>query len=143
MTSTSRLPRAFWWAAAAALVWNLAGLAAFVTQVIVPDIGLAGLPDEQRALYDAVPWWATLAFAVATAGGTLGAVGLLLRRRWAVGAFAASLVGIVVQQVHMFAISRVQDVMGWGAVGFPLAVLAIGVVLLVWSRRLAARGVLR
>ena len=139
--SALTFPRASWWVAAAALVWNLTGLAAFVMQVL--QVGWSDLPADQLALFQAIPAWATLAFAVATVGGTLGAVGLLLRRRWAVGAFAASLAGIVVQQVHVLGIARVQDVMGASAVGFPLAVLVIAVALLVWSRRLAARGVLR
>ena len=76
-------PRAYWWIAVLALVWNLIGLAMFFSQMLMDGAQVMQLSEAQRAVYLATPGWVNLAFAFAVIAGVLGALCLLLRRRLA------------------------------------------------------------
>lgn len=82
------------------------------------------------------------AWAVAVWGGFFGCLALL-RRRWAVGLFVASLVGFVLTTCHNFGLSDGADVMGTGGVVFSVVIGAVAVLLLVYARRMARRGGIR
>ena len=90
-------PTWFWVASGLGLVWNLAGVVAFVGEM---TMDLSTLSAAERAFYETKPAWATVAFAVAVFGGVLGCVGLLLRQDWALAMLVACLLGIVVQDSH-------------------------------------------
>ena len=77
---TATLPKMFYWVSGAALVWNLLGIAAYIGQVTMSPETLAGLPPEQRALYEQTPAWVTSAFAIAVNAGAIGCLLLLLRK---------------------------------------------------------------
>ncbi|RMF37307.1 MAG: hypothetical protein D6753_17880 [Planctomycetota bacterium] len=126
-----------------ALVWNLMGLLAFVGQVSISQEQLAELPDAERALYDNIPMWASVAFGVAVLAGTLGCVALLLRRRWAWHLFVLSLVGVIVQNVHGFLMSDALAVYGVQALVMVGMIVAIGIGLILLSSMATARGWLR
>jgi hypothetical protein len=80
-----------------------------------------------------------VATAVAVLGGALGCVGLIMRRRWATPLLIASLVGVVLQDISLFAMSGKAAVPSAAFVLQGLVLLiAIGLVLL--ARRAAARG---
>ena len=126
-----------------ALLWNLLGCAAFVSDLRLTADDIAALPAAQQALYAARPAWAVAATATAVFGGAAGCVGLLLARRWAVPLLALSLLGIVAQDIGLFVLA------GGAAVAAPAVwalqglVLLVGISLLALARRAAARGVLR
>jgi hypothetical protein len=76
--------------------------------------------------------------------GVLGSVLLLLRRRWAVTAFALSLATMLVTFFHNYVLTRGYAIMGGpGALAFSGAIMLIGVALLIYARRLGRGGVLR
>ena len=101
----TRVPVWFTVLAAVALLWNLAGLFAVVADLRLSAADIAALPAEQQALYAARPFWSVVASVVAVGGGTLGCLGLLLRRRWSLLLLYASLTGIVIQDVWIFLIA--------------------------------------
>jgi hypothetical protein len=76
-------PGLYWTVAWVALVWNLIGVATYLGTVM-----------SEAGATPPVPAWVTGAYALAVFGGTFGAVGLLLRRAWAVPMFAVSLVAV-------------------------------------------------
>lgn len=86
----------------AALLWNLAGCAAFVADLLLTPADIARLPEAQQALYRARPLWTIGATGIAVLGGALGSLGLVLRRRWATGLLIASLLGVLAQDVGLF-----------------------------------------
>ena len=94
----------FFIAAFLALLWNLAGLFAVVSDLRLSPNELAAMSPEQQALYAARPIWSVMASVLAVAGGTAGCAGLLLRWRRTVFLFYASLVGIVFQDLGLFVI---------------------------------------
>ena len=44
-------PRAYWWIAVLALVWNLIGLAMFFSQILMDGTQVMQLSEAQRAVY--------------------------------------------------------------------------------------------
>ena len=60
------------------LLWNLYGLAMFWLNLTISPEAVAALPDAQREITLAMPRWIMLPFAIATIGGVLGMLALLL-----------------------------------------------------------------
>ena len=92
-----KAPKWYWWASGAALLWALTGCFFYYTQVSMTADDLAKLPQVQRDIWTLMPKWVVGAYAVAVWSALAGAVGLLLRRRWALLLFFISLIGIAVQ----------------------------------------------
>ena len=53
--------------------------------------------EEQLEIAANVPAWVTAAFAIAVFAGALGAIGLLLRKSWAVKLWFLSLIAVIIQ----------------------------------------------
>lgn len=120
-----------------ALLWNLLGLMVFAMQMTMNDDALATLPEEQRALYDEMPTWVTIAFGVAVICGTLGSIGLVLRKAWSIPMFGLSVIGVAVQATHTLALSDTVEVMGRQALIMPIVIFLIALFLVlfsVWSK---------
>ena len=80
-TATNKPATWFWIVSTIALVWNLMGVMAYITQVTMSPETLQAMPEPKRALYVSIPMWATGAFAFAVWGGAAGCVLLLLRKK--------------------------------------------------------------
>ena len=76
----AQIPRWFTIAAVGALLFEAAGCLLYLMDVMVDS---ASLPLDQRAMWAATPLWMTTARAIGVWIGLVGAIGLLLRRRWA------------------------------------------------------------
>lgn len=122
-----------------ALLWNLLGCAAFAADMMVSPAAIAAMPPEHQALY-ARPMWSVAATGVAVFAGALGCVGLLLRRRWALGLFVVSLLAIVLQDIGLFVIVDGARLAGMTVVVLQALVLLVAIALVVVARRAAARG---
>jgi hypothetical protein len=122
-----------------ALLWNLLGCFAFFSDVRLSQEDLAKLPQAQQALYAARPGWAVAATAVAVFGGALGSTGLLLRKKWASPVFLLSLLGILVQDFGLFVLAGGASLAGPVALVLQAVVLAVGIGLVLLSRKGIAR----
>ena len=69
-----------------------------------PDT-LATYPEAARTLVESRPAWATAAFAIAVCCGALGCLLLLLRKPAAAYLFIASLLGVIVTNIHTFGVT--------------------------------------
>jgi hypothetical protein len=136
MTPTPRWYRPV---AIVALLWNLIGCAAYLHDVMLTPEDIAMLPADQQALYAARPSWSVAASAVAVWAGALGCVGLILRRRWATPLLIASLAGVIVQDVSLFAMSS-QAAIPSAAYALQGLVLVIAIGLVLLARKASARG---
>ncbi len=141
--NSDRVPGWYWAVALAALLWNGFGCFMYLTQVGMDAAEMAKLPAVQQEVWRAMPGWAVGAYAVAVWAGLLGAVGLLLRRRWARLAFAASLLGVIVQFGWTFLGTPILERMGASAAAFPAFILLVIALLLWFSGVAAKRGWLR
>jgi hypothetical protein len=123
-----------------ALLWNLLGCFAFFSDLRLSPEDLAKLPEAQQALYAARPGWAVAATAVAVFGGVLGSIGLLLGKKWALPVFVLSLLGILVQDFGLFVLAKGASLAGPVAVVMQGIVLAVGIGLVLHTRKGIARG---
>lgn len=126
-----------------ALLWNLLGCVAYLSDVTMSAEAIARLTPEQQALYASRPAWAVSATAVAVWGGALGCIALFLLKRWAVPVLGASLAGIVVQDLALFVLTNAAAQGGAAVFVLQGIVLAAGIALFVLARHAAARGWLR
>jgi hypothetical protein len=135
----TRPPWWYWAVAILALVWMLFGVVAWCLDLMLSPAQLAQLPAAQQELYLIRPQWLFVVYAVAVFGGLAGAIGLLLRRRWATTFFLVSLAAIVVQFGYTFLAMHAMQVLGAAqALPFPIVIFAFGVFLL-WFARYARR----
>lgn len=140
MTSTNKPATWFWVVSAVALLWNVMGVAAYISSVTMTPEALQALNENERALIESTPAWATGAFAIAVWGGVLGSLLLLLRRSLATIVLIASFAGIVVQMIHAFFLSNSFEVYGPGGLAMPIMVLAFGAFLIWFARNAEAKG---
>ena len=134
----------FWLISAGALLWNLLGFMFYLMQVTAtPETLASAYSPEQVEMLLAVPAWATAMTAIATTAGVLGSILLLLRRNLATLVFIVSLLALIAQDVYTFAMTPTLEVFGVFPAVLQAIVLAIAVILIWYSRRSKARGILR
>lgn len=137
------VPKWYWVAAGLALLWSLAGCAAYVSQVSMTPADLAALPAAQRDIWAAMPAFVIGAYAVAVWSALGGAIGLLLRRRWATALFALSLAAVLVQFGWTFLATDILTTVGPGAAAFPAFIILAAVAMLWFAASAQRRGWLR
>lgn len=123
-----------------ALLWNLIGCVAYLSDVSITPEAVAQMSPEQQALYNSRPAWAVSATAIAVWGGALGCIGLFLRKRWALPLLVASLVGVVVQDLAIFVLSNAGAMAGAAAYVLQGLVLVIAIALVQLARKASASG---
>ncbi len=133
------IPKWFWFAAAGALLWNLIGVATYLSYVTVSPEAVAALPDEQRAIRDATPMFVTAAYAIAVFSAALGSIFLLMRRSWAVSMFTTSLIAVLAQFGYMFLALNILST-GAAAAVLPAMIIIVGLLLVRFSLSARRKG---
>jgi len=123
------IPKWFIPVAILAMVWNLMGVMAFISQVMMTPEMIAELPQAEQVFYTSLPLWATMAFACAVFGGAFGSLALLMKKMLAEPLLILSLVGVAVQMFHSFVISNSFEVFGPGGAIMPAMIVIIAIVL--------------
>ena len=136
----TRVPGWFWAVAILALLWESAGVAAYLGQVYGDG---SSLSDAQRRLITSTPAWVTGAYAIAVFGGLAGAAALLLRRRWAVALFTISVAAAAIQIAWVFTAGDAIALLGASAAIFPITIIVAGGLLVWFARRSERNGWLR
>ena len=137
-------PWHLWLVGALALIWNGIGAFDYVMTETRNTSYMSSFTPEQLAYFYAFPMWVVATWALSVWGGVLGAVLLLLRKRWAVPVFGISLVTMVLTTFHNFVLTNGIAIMGGtGGLVLSAVIFAIAVALLVYARSLARAGVLR
>ncbi|AXK72259.1 hypothetical protein DWG18_08175 [Lysobacter sp. TY2-98] len=119
-----------------AALWNLLGCLAFAQDLRVSPSDLAHMSLEQQQAYAARPMWSVAATGVAVIGGLLGSIALAQPHRIAWPLLAASLIGVIVQDVGLVMASG--GVLGTMAIVLQGMVLVIAIVLAMLAHRYAA-----
>lgn len=143
-TMTTRTPWHLWVVGVVAALWNAFGCVDyFMTQTRRDEwFAQMGMTETQLTYFNAMPAWTHAAWAIGVWGGLLGAVLLLLRRKWAMPVFVVSFLGWLAGAVYAFALSDGMEAMGpmW-----PMQIVIGGAcVFFVWyARMMSLKGVLR
>lgn len=115
-------PAWYWATAIAALLFEAAGAFLFANSLTLDP---ATLPLDQRAVYEATPQWMTIAWALAIGAGLLGAIGLILRRRFAEPALLISLVAVAVQFSGIFLVKQLRELTPEEQLLMPVVILML------------------
>ena len=137
-------PMSFWIISGLSLIWNsFGGLDYTMTRMRNLEwVKMAGDPQEVLAWVDSFPMWAAAAYGFGVWGSVAGSILLLLRSRHAVTAFVVSLVGAVISFGAQMSIPVPPSLATPANQIMPIVILAV-IALLVWySRRMAARGII-
>lgn len=125
----------FWLIGVVALIWNGLGVLNFFMQ-FNPE-AMEMMPEWWHAVIENRPMWAMLSMVVAVFGGAFGAILLLVRKRWALQVFMASLTGVVLTMVHSLSVVGPMVEVGFRQV-FEAVVMSIVVgVFLIWYTHFA------
>jgi hypothetical protein len=142
--SSSKTPWHLWVVGVVSLLWNLVGVMDFVMTETRNATYMKSFTPAQLDFFYGFPIWVVAAWGIATIGGALGSVCLLLRRRLAVCLFLTSFLGMVVTTIHNFFLADGLKVMGGaGALAFSVTIFVIGALLFLYARAMRTRGVLR
>lgn len=126
------VPRSYWTVAVLALLWEAFGCYVYTSQSLLPEAARAGG-------YTDLPAWQWGVFAVAVWSGLIGAVGLLLRARWAVAFLLISLIAALIQYGWVLLTTGLAS----EALPVAAAVILFGAALVWFAGHASRRGWLR
>jgi uncharacterized membrane protein len=138
-----KTPWHLWAIGIVSLLWNaMGGLDYTMTHLHNPDY-LKQFTPEQIAYFDQFPLWATSCWALGVWGAIAGSILLLMRSRFAVHAFAVSLLGLIGSHIYQYG-SKVPD--GFNTASgtwFAFVLAAVAVALLWYANRMRGKGLLK
>jgi len=138
-----KAPVHFWIVAILSLLWNAFGAFDYLATQLELDFYMGAFNEEQLAYFYGFPAWSVAAWAFGVWGAVAGSVGLLLRKKWAVWAFAVSIAGMIVNGIYTFFLSNGLELMGEGAPIITAVIWVVAIFLMMYSRAMAKRGILR
>ena len=130
----------FWVISVVALLWYLMDTSALFMRIFMTDEAIKAMPENQRHLYQNIPLWVNIVFACEVFGGTLGCIGLLLRKKWALPLFAVSILGVLGQTSNIWFLTDAVSTMGAPAVVMPLVAILIGVGMIFLAKSAISKG---
>lgn len=141
----TKTPWHIWLVGIIAVLFNAIGVFDFVMSMSqgADYMARAGMTPEQIAHYQEMPSWMTVVWAVGVFGAFLASILLLLRRKLAFPAFALSLGAFVVSLLYTYVLTNGGAVMGPQMAIASAVITVLLVFFSVYSRFMAARGVLR
>lgn len=135
--TTTKPPIWFWIVSVLALIWNGMGVLAYIGQAFITDEMIEALPADQQVQYLMEhPAWYTAAFATAVFAGALGALCLLIRKKWAHFLFVLSALGAIIQHVYLFMnieMSGVEMIM-------PIMIIVVCLLLIYFAKNAISKG---
>lgn len=141
-TTRTRTPIHLWIVGVLSLLWNAMGAFDYLATKLRLDFYVSQFTPEQLDYFYGVPAWMTAGWALGVWGAFVGSVALLLRKSWAVWAFAISLAGLAISTLYSFVLSDGAEIMGSEGAIFSAVIWLVAILLLVYARRQAQRGVL-
>jgi hypothetical protein len=141
----TKAPWHLWLIGVLGLLWNGFGVYDYLMTVTRGEAYLRGMgmTDPQIAYFNAMPSWMTGVWAVGVWGALLGTVLLLLRSRWAVPAFRASIAALIISLLYTYVLSDGARVMGSQVVVMNAVVTAAAALFLWYASVMRRRGLLR
>jgi hypothetical protein len=141
---SARTPAHLWIVGVLALLWNCFGCYDYLMTNLHNSAYLAQFPADQLAYFESLPAWLTGFWALGVWGGLAGSVLLLARSRYAVHAFAVSVLGIVASFGDQMLATQMPASMKQGTMAMmPWVIFVIGAFLLWYAMRESKSGVLR
>ena len=148
-TTATLPPVSFWVISIALLLWGLGGASIYIAYFIETPEEFAQTAEaaaNRQAYADYVaniPFWAIAVGIIAAAARLFGALGLLLRRAWALPLYVTSLVFFLVALYRAFILANVASVMSRTHIGVEIVFLALSIFAIWFARDNRSRGILK
>ena len=139
METTNKPPVWFWIISILALLWNIMGVMAYISQAYMTKEALAALSEAEQNFYANIPAWVTAAFAIAVFAGAFGCLVLLLRKKWATHLLLLSLIAVLTQAVYNFFLQDFIALSGERII-MPIIVIIVAVFLVWFSKNSQSKG---
>ncbi len=137
-----KTPVHLWIIGVVALLWNMMGAVDYLATQLEIEAYMSQYSEEQLAYFYAFPKWVVACWAFAVWGAFVGSIGLLMRKKWSVWAFAVAIAGMCVTTIYNFGMTNGAAIMGTVGVAFSAIIWVISIFLLWYAWSQAKRGVL-
>jgi len=137
-----KTPMHLWIVGVLALLWNFMGCFDYLATQLKLESYMGKFTQAQLDYFYGIPAWAVSGWAFAVWGAFVGSIGLLLRKRWSVWAFAVSLFGMIVSSIYTVILTDGVTMSGTGGVIFTVVIWIVAIFLLWYSMNQAKAGVL-
>jgi hypothetical protein len=134
---TRAVPAWFTAVAVLALLFEAFGCWMYIVQVSADP---ASLPLDERAMWAATPTWMVAAYAIAVWVGLVGALLLVLRRRFAVPLLLVSLIAVIVQFSGLFLVPQLRQTVPESALAAPVILILACYLIFQFARVAQRRG---
>jgi hypothetical protein len=135
-TQKTTTPKWYWPVVIFFLLWNLMGISSFFQHIMLTDAEIDTFSVEEQELYKSYPFWTVIAFSIATFGGLIGSIGLIMKKKWAKLAFIVSLIAIIPQMTQNAFFTNANEIYGNSSYIMPISVTLFGFIL-VWFSNVA------
>ena len=135
-----KVPAWFRIAAIAGLLWELFGVAMYLLHVGILPNDTSQMSEAERSLMASSPTFVTALFAIGVFAGAIGALGLVMRRRWARPVLIVSLVAVVLQFGSWLLLTDAIAIIGPTVFVMPLIIVLVGFALVWLAGRAGQRG---
>mgnify|MGYP001193482931 FL=1 len=105
--------------------------------------GIDATPEQALAYFQSYPAWVQAAWAIGVWGSVLGSLLLLLRSRFAVHAFALSLLGLATTTVYQLIVGQPDWLQNATTTIINIVIWSIATFLLIYALSMRSKGVLR
>jgi hypothetical protein len=136
----SQLPKWFLPVAIVALLWNLMGCAAYLSDAMLTAADVAKMSEAEKLMYESRPAWSIAGTAIGVWLGALGCLALILRKSWAVPLLLLSLLGVIAQDVWLFILAPKTGLVNGTVYALQAMVLLIAIGLVSLARSAKAKG---
>ena len=116
-------------------VWNLVGIFAFISDLMLDPSTLDQVQQDFRANF---PLWTKVIYGLAVGLGTVGTFGLIRRKSWSKGVLVISLLCVIIQMYHSMFIAGAIEIFGSSIAILPTIVVLLSLCL-VWIAQLYGR----
>ncbi len=138
----SRTPIHLWIIGVISLLWNAMGAFDYLATELQLEFYMSQFTEAQLEYFYGFPVWMTAFWAFAVWGALVGSIGLLLRKKWALWAFAVSAFSMVMTTIYNFGMSNGAEIMGQAGMIFSAVIWVTAFFLLWYSWWLSRKGVL-
>ncbi|MEJ2719565.1 MAG: hypothetical protein P8181_00310 [bacterium] len=135
-------PRHLWIVGVVALLWSLIGAMDYLLTQTENEAYMSQFTPEQIEFFYSFPAWLVAFWAIAVWGSVLGSVLLLMRKKLAAPVFAVSFVCMLVTVVYNYGFAGGLEFASGSDLFFSAVVFVVALGLVIYARRMAAKGVL-
>jgi hypothetical protein len=117
------------------LIWNAIGVFNFSTSFLMGSEAIAELDEMSQRIINEQPLWSWIGFGLATIGGFLGCIGLLMKKKWCYGLFLLSIIGIMINSYYSYIMSDAMEAVGPARFIMPTLILTIAILLILVAKK--------